>query len=233
MSEGQLRLGPYDVNMVKKLGQGGFGTVYAGKHRSKGTKVAVKKCGMKGNRGGEVAMSELRNIERLQRHPHIIRMHYYDYRSNALWIVMDFCDKGDLQKYFKSSTPLKPFLNEQINLMFQSASAIEFMHAQRNVVVHRDIKPGNILVKRSGGQNIVKVTDFGLSKISDAPDPAKTAMFTTAAGTPAFMAPELFEHKKYDKSVDVFSLGLVFLAMINFKPGDDFLAPERGKSKMF
>ena len=44
------------------------------------------------------------------------------------------------------------------------------------------------------------------------------------------MAPELFEHKKYDKSVDVFSLGLVFLAMINFKPGDDFLAPETGDS---
>ena len=113
--------------------------------------------------------------------------------------------------------------------MFQTASAIEFMHGQRNVVVHRDVKPGNILIKRNGDQITVKVTDFGLSKISDTSDPAKTAMFTTAAGTPAFMAPELFTQNKYDKSVDVFSLGLVFLAMITFKPGDQFLAPEKGE----
>ena len=229
MCAGKLRLGPYDVNMVEKLGQGGFGDVYSGKHHTKGYKVAVKQCGMKSNRGGEVAMSELRNIQCLKHHPHIIKMLYYDYKNSALWIIMEYCDKGDLQKYFISSTPLKPFLNEQINLMFQTASAIEFMHGQRNVVVHRDIKPGNILIKRCGAHNVVKVTDFGLSKIAEAPDPAKTAMFTTAAGTPGFMAPELFTQNKYDKSVDVFSLGLVFLAMLTFKPGDQFLAPEKGE----
>ena len=228
MCAGKLRLGPYDVNMIEKLGQGGFGDVYPGKHHTKGYKVAVKQCGMKSDRGGAVAMSELRNIQCLQQHPHIVKMHYYDYKNNSLWIVMDFCDGGDLQKYFKSRKPLKPLLNEQLNIMFQAASAVEFMHGQRNVVVHRDIKPGNILIKRSHGHAVVKVTDFGLSKIADAPDPAKTAMFTTAAGTPGFMAPELFEHRKYDKSVDVFSLGLVFLAMLTFKPGDMFLAPEVG-----
>ena len=120
MCAAKLRLGPYDVDLVEKLGQGGFGDVYLGKHHTKGYEVAVKKCGMKSDRGGAVAMTELRNIQCLQQHPHIVKMHYYDYKNKAFWIIMEFCNCGELQKYFKSCKPLKPFLNQQINLMFQT-----------------------------------------------------------------------------------------------------------------
>ena len=66
-------------------------------------------------------------------------------------------------------------------------------------------------------------------KVTDAPDAAKTILFTTAAGTPGFMAPEFFNKQPYSKSVDVFALGLVYVAMINFKRGDKELIPVIGK----
>ena len=72
----------------------------------------------------------------------------------------------------------------------------------------------------------MKVTDFGLSKVvEDAPDPGMTMFFTTAAGTPGFMAPEFFMSEPYTSSVDVFALGLVFLAMLTFQKGDKDLVP--------
>lgn len=73
----------------------------------------------------------------------------------------------------------------------------------------------------------MKLTDFGLSKIVDI-DPNKTVLFTTAAGTPGFMAPEFFLGDGYGMSVDIFALGLVFLALVNFEDGDKELLPVSG-----
>ena len=222
-----LQLGRYDVNLVDRLGQGGFGVVYPGRHRERNSNVAVKQCMTENNKSGSVAISELRNFLFLKKHPHFVKMLYCDFRKNAVWIVMEFCEGGNLEQYFKR---VNPPIEAQLDLMFQSASAIEFMHGQRQVVVHRDIKPANILIKRQKGQDIVKVTDFGLSKVSDNPDPAKTALFTTKAGTAGYMAPEFFlpDRPKYTKAVDTFSLGLVFLAMVIYKPKDHMMSPTKG-----
>ena len=80
------------------------------------------------------------------------------------------------------------------------------------------------------GKVIVKVSDFGLSKMAS--NSAATALFSTLAGTPAFLAPEVFLKKPYTFSVDVFSLGLVFLAMIQHTKGDRKLYPRFGKIAM-
>ena len=78
-----------------------------------------------------------------------------------------------------------------------------------------------------GGKLVAKISDFGLSKMAESA--ATTAMFNTAAGTPGYLAPEVFEQKPYDLSVDVFSLGLVFLAMIQHKKDQDRLFPHSRK----
>ena len=78
---------------------------------------------------------------------------------------------------------------------------------------------------------IVKVSDFGLSKMAS--NSAATALFTTLAGTPGFLAPEVFLKKPYTFSVDVFSLGLVFLAMIQHTKGAPVLYPRFGNINHF
>ena len=83
----------------------------------------------------------------------------------------------------------------------------------------------SLFSSRVGGQLQVKITDFGLAKDAML---ASTAITRTNAGTPGFMAPEVVERKPYDASVDVFALGLVFLALVNFKKGDKMLLPKIG-----
>ena len=222
-----LQLGRYDVNLLDRLGQGGFGVVYLGTDRQRKRKVAVKQCATENDKRGSIAIAELKNFMFLKKHPHFVKMRHCNFQNNAVWIVMEFCEGGDLEQYFRR---VNPSIQEQLDLMFQSASAIEFMHGQRHVMVHRDIKPANILIKSRKGRNIVKVTDFGLSKVSDNPDPGKTALFTTKAGTAGYMAPEFFlpDRPKYTKDVDTFSLGLVFLAMVIYKPKDHMMSPTKG-----
>ena len=218
-------MGHFNIDLTDKLGQGGFGVVYRGKSKKNGQRIAAKQCNIKDESAGATAMSEIKNFQVLQRHPHIVKLLDFHYKENAFWMILEYCEEGHLETYFQAKNP---GVDEQLHLMFQCASAIEFMHGQRNVVVHRDVKPGNILLRRLKGQVIVKVTDFGLSKIVEAPDPANTMLFSTQAGTPGFMAPEFFMEQKYDKSVDVFALGLVFLSMITFKRGDSHLMPPTG-----
>ena len=75
---------------------------------------------------------------------------------------------------------------------------------------------------------MAKLSDFGLSKMAESS--AATCMFTTVAGTPAFLAPEIFEEKPYTASVDIFALGLTFLAMIQHKTGTTHIIPRLGKT---
>ena len=83
-----------------------------------------------------------------------------------------------------------------------------------------------IVSSKGGGTIVAKVSDFGLSKM--AATAATTAMFSTAAGTPEYLAPEIFQCKPYNLSVDVFSLGLMFLALVQHKDGEERLAPRIG-----
>ena len=225
IANGKLNLGSYEVDILDKIGQGSYGVVYKGKHISKTDVVAAKQCDIKCEKAGCDAMKEVKHLQSVQNHPHIVKLHDFHYKDNAFWMMMEYCDVGDMEYYFKQKIP---DIEEQINIMYQSASAISYMHCQVNTVIHRDIKPGNLLLKMREGHAIVKVTDFGFSKIVEGADPIKSLMLSLKAGTPGFMAPEFFQNLKYDKSVDVFALGLVFLAMISFKAGDEMLAPIAG-----
>ena len=104
--------------------------------------------------------------------------------------------------------------------MLQSASAVEFMHGQNPPTIHRDIKPENILLKKEAGENTVKLSDFGVSRISE------DTMMSTHCGSHYFMAPELSAETaniKYDSSVDVFALGLVYLVIFQSECYRDLL----------
>ena len=153
MAEAVLTLGLYEIDLTDKLGQGTFGVVYRGKHIKNKDVVAVKQCEIKTDEYGFMAMKEIKNFQQLEGHPSIVTLLDFHYNKSSFWMVMEFCDAGDLVKYMKE-TDLK--LTEKINIMYQCASALAFMHTRPQQVVHRDLKPANILMKTQNGKVIIK-----------------------------------------------------------------------------
>ena len=211
----------YQFKWADKIGLGGFGTVYKGKHIHRGNIVALKECAIESDSQGFQAMKEVKNFQKLGKHQNIVHLFDFYFRNNAFWFVMEFCDLGHLSQYMRKHNP---GFEKKLDIMYQCASAVAFMHTLQTPIIHRDIKPANILLKRENDKEVVKITDFGLSKILD-PDPVKKHLHMTHAGTPIFMAPEIFMRQEYDEKVDVFSLGLVYMCMVNFLPGDKELFP--------
>ncbi|KAM7405457.1 hypothetical protein PAMP_012717 [Pampus punctatissimus] len=148
-----------------------------------------------------------------------------------LWFVMEFCEGGDLNQYILSRRP-----DRQTNRSFmrQMTSAVAFLH--KNNIVHRDLKPDNILISQKSGSPVLKVADFGLSKVcaglnsKNSEDyPAAGAggrgsnqnnigninkfWLSSACGSDFFMAPEVWEGH-YTAKADIFALGIIIWAMI-------------------
>ncbi|XP_056305751.1 LOW QUALITY PROTEIN: serine/threonine-protein kinase 35 [Danio aesculapii] len=141
-----------------------------------------------------------------------------------LWFVMEFCDGGDLNQYILSRRP-DPRTNR--SFMKQLTSAVAFLH--KNNIVHRDLKPDNILISQKSGNPVIKVADFGLSKVcaglscmqnegDDQVDNKNIVninkfWLSSACGSDFYMAPEVWEGH-YTAKADIFALGIIIWAMI-------------------
>ena len=228
-SSGAISIFGYHVDILQELGRGGFGTVFKG-FDSTADAVAVKKVAINSpnDHDKKKAIAEAVKFHFLKEnvsHDHVIKVYDVKKWRESMWIMMDFCDQGDLNNFFlkyyqKIDTDVK------LNIMGQIAKGVAFLH-QKNIV-HRDIKPGNILLKRSKGYAVVKLGDFGLSKILD-PDDMTSAM-SSNVGTVTFKAPEFWDRTpndrvKYHRNVDVYAAGLTFAAMLQAKPRST-LAPK-------
>ena len=161
----------------------------------------------------------------------ILDVQYY---QCAVWIVMEYCELGDLNKLFKTQAIFMRETNHKLVAMKQIINGIVFLHSKN--IVHRDIKPGNILATTSiSTRNIViKLGDFGLSKILD-PD-SLTSTMSSNVGTLTFKAPEFWDKKpddrvRYHRNVDVYAAGLTFTAMLQTISGAQSLVPQVEGSK--
>ncbi|XP_072305429.1 serine/threonine-protein kinase 35-like [Eucyclogobius newberryi] len=140
-----------------------------------------------------------------------------------LWFVMEFCEGGDLNQYILSRRP-DPHTNR--SFMRQLTSAVAFLH--KNNIVHRDLKPDNILISQKTGTPVLKVADFGLSKVcaalncknedfcgARAKDQNNINKFwlSSACGSDFYMAPEVWEGH-YTAKADIFALGIIIWAML-------------------
>ncbi|KAG8513404.1 Serine/threonine-protein kinase 35 [Galemys pyrenaicus] len=138
-----------------------------------------------------------------------------------LWFVMEFCEGGDLNQYVLSRRP-DPATNK--SFMLQLTSAIAFLH--KNHIVHRDLKPDNILITERSGTPVLKVADFGLSKVCAGLAPrgkegnqdnknvnVNKYWLSSACGSDFYMAPEVWEGH-YTAKADIFALGIIIWAMI-------------------
>ncbi|XP_059368496.1 serine/threonine-protein kinase pdik1l-B-like [Carassius carassius] len=132
-------------------------------------------------------------------------------RCFALWLVMEYCEGGDLSQYILSRPP-----DAECNyaVVQQLGSAIAFLH--RHGIVHRDIKPDNVLVRLTKTGLVMKVADFGLSKMVDNPtDGVQSRLaLSSTCGSEFYMAPEVWAGRSYTAQADIFSLGVLFWAVL-------------------
>ena len=227
MSAHILNVGPYRIKTRKSFGRGTFGEVYLGKHRETGWEVAAKKIDLGSkddlDESKPYAMKEVEAMLRVKHHPYILQLIHHQFVDDEeedvheLWLISEFCEGGNLSAYNKSH---QLAFKDKVRISRQCASAIAFLHNLEPNVVHRDIKPGNILLKDVDGMDTVKIADFGLAK-----NTSKT--MSTVGGSWHYMAPELYQpNARFQKSVDVYALGVLKIHLIKVKPEQELECEE-------
>ncbi len=181
--------------VVKELGRGGFGIVYLAEDSLAKRKVAIKALLDKEHLQQYDLIREIEFLASLQ-HPSIVTFHHHFTQNTILYIVMEYCRGGSLADLIDSKRKLS--LDEAIRITIKICEVFEFIH--NNNIVHRDIKPTNILIDDKGN---VKVSDFGIAN--------------THGGTFYYLAPEVYLSEyvsSEDPRVDIYALGITMLEMI-------------------
>ena len=187
-----------NYRLVKLLGKGGFADVYLGEHTLLKTQVAIKFIRVRLAKGDlEGFLNEAQTVARL-RHPHIVRVFEGNVEDDIPYLVMDYLPGGALRQHYPRGTQLPPtqvaFFIEQI------ADALHYAHQQR--LIHRDVKPENILVDADGQ---LLLSDFGLVLIAES---SSAQMVKGTAGTAPYMAPEQLQGRPRFAS-DQYALGII------------------------
>jgi serine/threonine protein kinase len=199
------RLGSYEV--VRRLGEGGMAQVYLARDVRLDREVAVKVLDKQlGERAGfrERFLREARVSAALD-HPNIVPIFDFGDTENLLYLVMPYISGGSLQEELER-TPMPPA--EVVSYGTQMADALDYAH-QRGVV-HRDVKPANMLMHPDGR---LMLTDFGLAKILDGTPRPASARNQPDAGTPEYMAPEQIEGRTDERS-DIYAMGVVLYLLL-------------------
>jgi eukaryotic-like serine/threonine-protein kinase len=195
-------LGRYQIE--KELGKGAMGVVYLGRDPKISRVVAIKTMALSTEFDAaeltEVKARFFREAETAGRlnHPNIVTIYDAGEEHDLAYIAMEFLKGADLAPHTKPDTLLPT--NKVLDIVIKVAGALDYAH--ENQVVHRDIKPSNIMLEQDSG--VVKVTDFGIARITDA-SKTKTGI---VLGTPSYMSPEQLSGKKLDGKSDLFSLGV-------------------------
>ncbi len=198
--------GRYEI--LRELGQGAMGTVYLGRDPKINREVAVKTLDY-----GQVQGDELEEVkERFFReaeaagklsHPNIVSIYDVGEEHDMAYIAMELLTGEDLTRYCHPDRLLSVW--QVLSHIAEVTHALDYAHQQG--VVHRDIKPGNIMLLEDGR---IKVTDFGIARVID----ASRTQTGVILGTPSYMSPEQVAGKNVDGRSDLFSLGVVFYQLL-------------------
>jgi serine/threonine protein kinase len=196
------KVGKYQV--VRSLGSGGFGAVFLAKDTWLNTQVALKVPHKQ-----SVELFKLLKEPRLQaalNHPNIVRMIAAEKENKIFFMVMEYIRGKTLERILDEKKTLDWIKASDIILQIASAAA----HAHTNKIVHRDLRPSNIIITEKDEQ--VKITDFGTSVWLN-----KMPYASTRIGSPPYMAPEQFMGKATFKS-DIYSIGCIYYELLIGRP---------------
>mmetsp|Transcript_26619 Transcript_26619/g.54874 ORF Transcript_26619/g.54874 Transcript_26619/m.54874 type:complete len:289 (-) Transcript_26619:434-1300(-) len=194
---------------MEKIGEGTYGVVYKAKDRVSGEIIALKKIRLEAEDEGipSTAIREISLLKELQ-HPNIVRLYDVVHTERKLTLVFEFLDQ-DLKKYLDvCDTGLElPIMK---SFLYQLLMGVAYCHHHR--VLHRDLKPPNLLINREGQ---LKLADFGLARAFGIP----VRSYTHEVVTLWYRAPDvLMGSRRYSTPVDVWSVGCIFAEMANGRP---------------
>ena len=206
----------FDKYEVKqKIGKGKFGLVKSGINKETNKPVAIKIMAKKNMDKSDMELAKVEiDILKIAQHPNIIKLYDVFENENYIYIIMEYCSGGDLLSYFEHYEYELPE-TKVCEIIHKLSMAIYYLHSYG--IVHRDLKPENILMTDLTSNADIRLLDFGLSKIV-----GNDEKCTEPYGTLSFVAPEVLQGKPYDKSVDLWSIGIItFLLLCGYMPFDD------------
>jgi cyclin-dependent kinase 2 len=194
---------------LEKIGEGTYGVVYKSRDKQTGDTIALKKIRLEADDEGvpSTAIREISLLKSLQ-HPNVVRLRDVVHDETKLYLIFEYLDQ-DLKKYMNAvGTGLPPYTIK--SFMYQMLSALVYCHTHR--VLHRDLKPQNILIDKQGS---LRLADFGLARAFGLP--IKT--YTHEVVTLWYRAPEiLLGGRQYSTPVDIWSIGCIFAEMAQKRP---------------
>ncbi|KAF2093922.1 Pkinase-domain-containing protein [Rhizodiscina lignyota] len=210
-------------NKQKKIGQGASGSVYVARIKEDATsptakrilrelgpraQVAIKQMDLRNQPRKELIVNEIQVMKESQ-HPNIVNFldAFLQEEQSELWVVMEFMEGGALTDVIDNNPSIT---EDQIaTVCLETCKGLAHLHAQN--IIHRDIKSDNVLLDSRGN---VKITDFGFcAKLTE-----QRNKRATMVGTPYWMAPEVVKQKEYGSKVDIWSLGIMAIEMIESEP---------------
>jgi len=201
-------LGRYHI--LAQLGEGGMAIIYKAYDTRLERDVAIKII-RKGAFPPDHVERILKRFEREAKalarlsHPNIVKVHDYGEHEGSPYLVMEYLPSGTLKQRMEKPIPWQ----EAIQILLPIAEALDYAHSQN--MVHRDVKPSNILLTQRGQPML---TDFGIAKVLDLEETQELTGTSAAVGTPEYMAPEQATARTVDHRADIYALGVVLYEMV-------------------
>ncbi|KAI9982151.1 hypothetical protein PInf_008042 [Phytophthora infestans] len=211
---GRASIGDYVV--TSKLGSGSFAVVYEGYHKVSKTPVAIKalslhKLNSKLLSNLEMEISIMRQID----HPNVVKLYDIKKTEKHMYLVLEYCAGGDLQHYMRRRQQQSGgnLLPESVARHFLRELAKGMQCLWQHNLIHRDLKPQNLLLVEDSATSALKIADFGFARHL-----ATASMAETLCGSPLYMAPEILKFQKYDAKADLWSVGTILFEMLAGRP---------------
>ncbi|XAR68900.1 Non-specific serine/threonine protein kinase [Bertholletia excelsa] len=205
---GNRYVGDYLVG--RQIGSGSFSVVWYARHKFDGTEVAIKEIvtGRLNKKLQESLMSEIFILKQIN-HPNIIRLHDIIQEIGRIHLVLEYCRGGDLSLYIQQCQGRVAEAMAK-NFMQQLAAGLQVL--RENNLMHRDLKPQNLLLSTTGDNAVLKIADFGFARSLQ-----PRGLAETLCGSPLYMAPEIMQLQKYDAKADLWSVGAILFQLVTGK----------------